>query len=74
VAKKSDKELSLMKLMRYISRHFRAIPQLLEAARGSTKNLKIVKKYCTYDKRKRPNYAEKERDILTVIDTIETLS
>jgi hypothetical protein len=74
VAKKSDKELSLMKLMRYISRHFRAIPQLLKAARGSIKNLKIVKKYCTYDKRKRPNYAEKERDILTVIDTIQTLS
>ena len=74
VAKKSNKVLSLMKLMRYVSRNFRAIPQLLRAACGSTKNLKIVEKYCTYDKRKRLNYAEKELQILTAIETIGNLS
>lgn len=74
VAKKSNKKLSLMKLMRYISRNFRAIPQLLKAAFGSMKNLKIVEKYCTYDKRKRLNYAEKELQILTAIETIVNLS
>jgi hypothetical protein len=74
VAKKSNKILSLMKLMRYISRHFRAIPQLLKAACGSMENLKIVEKYCTYDKRKRLNYAEKELQILTAIETIGNLS
>ena len=63
-----------MKLMRYVSRNFRAIPQLLRAACGSTKNLKIVEKYCTYDKRKRLNYAEKELQILTAIETIGNLS
>jgi len=74
VAEKSNKKLSLMKLMRYISRNFRAIPQLLKAACGSMKNLKIVEKYCTYDKRKRLNYAEKELQILTAIETIVNLS
>jgi len=74
VAKKSNKTLSLMKLMRYISRNFRAIPQLLRAACGSMKSLKIVEKYCTYDKRKRLNYAEKELRILTAIETIVILS
>jgi len=74
VATKNNEKLSLMKLMRYISRNFGAIPQLLKAACGSMKNLKIVEKYCTYDKRKRPNYAEKKLQILTAIETMANLS
>jgi len=74
VAKNSANILSLMKLMRYISRNFRAIPQLLKTARGSRKNLKIVEKYCIYDKRKRANYAEKELQILSEIEIMVNLS
>ena len=74
MAKKSDKVLSLMKLMRYITWNFRAIPQLLKATCGSVKSLKILEKYCTYDKRKRLNYAEKEFRILTTIETMSSLS
>lgn len=69
LTKKSDKKLSLIKLMRYISRHLVVIPQLLKAAHGSIKNLEVVEKYCTYDKRKRLNYVEKEREILILIDS-----
>ena len=74
MAGKSDKTLSLMKLMRYISRNFRAIPHLLKAACGSVKHLEIVEKYCAYDKRKRPNYPEKESKILTIMETTVSLS
>jgi len=74
MAKKSNKTLSLMKLMRYISRNFMAIPQLLKAACGSMKQLEIVEKYCAYDKRKRPNYPEKESKILTIMETTVSLS
>jgi len=74
MAKKSDKTLSLMKLMRYISQNFRAIPQLLNAACGSVKHLEIVEKYCAYDKRKRPNYPEKESKILTIMEITVSLS
>ena len=66
--------LSLMKLMRYINWNFKAIPQLLKAAGGSKEKLKIVEQYCTYDKRKRLNYAEKELQILTAIEAIPNLS
>ena len=74
IAKKRNKTLSLMKLMRYISRNFMAIPQLLKAACGSMKHLGIVEKYCAYDKRKRPNYPEKESKILTIMETTASLS
>ena len=74
VAKKSNKVLSLMKLMRYINWNFSAIPLLLKAACGSIGNLRIVEQYCTYDKRKRLNYTEKELQILTAIETIPNLS
>ena len=74
VAKKSNKVLSLMKFMRYINWNFTAIPLLLKAACGSIGNLRIVEKYCTYDKRKRLNYVEKELQILTAIETMEILS
>jgi hypothetical protein len=74
VAKKSNKVLSLMKLMRYINWNFSAIPLLLKASCGSIGNLRIVEQYCTYDKRKRLNYAEKELQILTAIEAIPNLS
>jgi len=74
MAKKSNKTLSLMKLMRYISRNFGAVPQLLKAACGSMKHLGIVEKYCAYDKRKRPNYPEKESKILTIMEATVSLS
>ena len=74
MAQKSDKKLSLMKLMRYISWNFKVIPQLLKAACGAMENLKIVEKYCTYDKRKRPNYAEKEIQILSSLENRLTLT
>ena len=74
MAKKSNETLSLMKLMRYISRNFRAFPQLLKAACGSIKHLEIVEKYCAYDKRKRPNYPEKEARILIIMEATINLS
>ncbi len=74
VAKKSNKVLSLMKFMRYINWNFTAIPLLLKAACGSIVNLRVVEKYCTYDKRKRLNYVEKELQILTAIEAMEILS
>jgi len=74
VHQESRKILSLMKLMRYISRNFKAIPQLLNAVSGSVKCLRIIEQYCTYDKRKRLNFIEKELKILTTIEAIATLN
>ena len=52
----------------------RGVPQLLKAACGSVKHLEIVEKYCAYDKRKRPNYPEKEARILTIMEKTVSLS
>ena len=38
MTQKSNKRLSLMKLMRYISWNFKVIPQLQKAARGAVEN------------------------------------
>jgi hypothetical protein len=69
-----QKTLSLMKLIRYVSRNLKAIPQLLKAVSGCTKCLRIIGLYCTYDKRKRLNFIEKEIKILTIFDAMEILS
>ncbi len=74
VCQASQKIVSLMKLMRYISRNIKAIPQMLNAVSGSVKCLRNIERYCTYDKRKRLNFIEKELAILTTIDAIATLS
>jgi hypothetical protein len=74
VCLESTKIVSLMKLMRYISRNFNAIPQLLNAVSGSVKCLRNIERYCTYDKRKRLNFIEKELGILAAIETTTTLT
>lgn len=74
VHQESKRILSLMKLMRYISRNLKAIPQLLNAVNGSLKSLKTIGRYCAYDKRKRRNFVEKELEVLAIIDAIATLN
>lgn len=74
VHQECKKILSLMKLMRYISRNLKTIPQLLNAANGSVKCIENIGRYCTYDKRKRRNFIEKEMKILTTFDAMEHLS
>ncbi len=63
-----------MKLMRYVSRNLNAIPQLLKAISGSVECIRVIARYCTYDKRKRLNFIEKEIKILTTFDAMEHLS
>lgn len=70
VQKQMRKTISLMKLMRYISRNLDAIPRLLDAATGDLRCLKTIARYCAYDKRKRLNFIDKQSNILTAIDTM----
>ena len=74
VYRENRKIVSLMKLMRYISRNLSAIPRLLNAVSGSVKCLKFIEQYCIYDKRKRLNFIEKELKILMTIEAIVNLN
>lgn len=69
-----QKTLSVMKLMRYISRNLNAIPLLLKAISGSVECVRVIERYCTYDKRKRLNFIEKEIKILTTLEAMRSLS
>lgn len=62
-----NKELSLMKVMRYLSRNITNIALLLKALQRCKQSLKIIVKYCTYDTRKRINYNKFEQEILEKI-------
>lgn len=56
--------VSLVKLIRYLSRNLKAIPALLSAVAGNPKGLQVAIQYCTYDKRKRQNFIEKKSHAL----------
>ncbi len=71
VYRENQKIVSLMKLIRYISRNLNALPQLIGALSGSVRCLKVITQYCTYDRRKRPNFIEKEINILTTMEAME---
>lgn len=59
-----EKELSMMKVMKYLSTNFEKIPEILLALRskaGTGRGRKLfdaLARYCTYDKRERPNFIQ----------------
>ena len=69
-----QKTLSLLKLVRYISRNLQGIPRLLNAIHHRGNGLRNIERYCTYDKRKRQNFIDKERTILSAIEPMKTLN
>lgn len=58
IAARSSQTLSLQKFTRYISLHPEQIPDLLPVDRLSAQLQRTLERYCSYDKRKRPNYDE----------------
>lgn len=56
--KSSGKTLSMMKLMRYISKNLDVIGRLVNIDNLSNRTIEAVNRFCTYDKRKRLNYED----------------
>jgi hypothetical protein len=62
----SGKIVSLIKLMRYITRNLELLPKCLNSAIPPPQICKAVLRYCTYEKRHRPNFiAEMEAILMT---------
>ena len=74
VDQESQKTLSILKLIRYISRNMQSIPRLLDALNRRGNGLRNLERYCTYDKRKRRNLIDKERIILSAIEPMNVLN
>ena len=64
----TNRVLSLMKFMRYITRNLIRIPELLTCTGVDCAGFRALRLYCVYDKRKRPNFVEKTQRILAEID------
>ena len=56
--------ISLMKFMRYITQNFPYISRLMSSKVASPKLCRAVQRYCTYDKRNRPNFVSAMEAIL----------
>jgi hypothetical protein len=64
---RTGRDLSMMKFSRYIAnnpnRVARVCAWLTHGADGSENTCRALRKYCCYDKRKRPNHHQKERGV-----------
>jgi hypothetical protein len=74
VDQECQKTLSLLKLVRYISRNLQGIPRLLNAIHHRGNGRRNIERYCIYDKRKRQNFIDKERIILSAIEPMKSLN
>ncbi len=69
----SDKLMSMMKFMRYISKNLDVMNRLVDREKISHKSIKALIRYCTYDKRQRSNFETTyEQAILLGINDIVT--
>ena len=67
----SDKRLSMMKFMRYISKNLNVIPRILDIQNVSNDALLALIRFCTYDKRKRLNFEQQMEQVILEINMID---
>ena len=70
----TGKELSLMKLMRYLTQNIRIARQLLEQKKCNRVQLQAIARYCTYDKRNRANFPDKMALIIQKVSQTSSLA
>lgn len=64
IGRTGSKIVSLIKLMRYITQNLELLPQYLSNPIPSHQICKTVQRYCTYEKRHRPNFIARMEAIL----------
>ena len=64
IRKTTTKQLSLMKFMRYIRQNIEMVHELLDQRTWTKNSLEALARYCTYDIRKRANFATRLEDIM----------
>lgn len=68
----SDKTLSMMKFMRYISKNLETIGRLIDSKTISDKTLQAITRFCTYEQRKRVNFETKNERLFGVGNIINS--
>jgi hypothetical protein len=70
ILRHSNKQLSLMKFMRYLRQNPSQLPRLLVKGLWNIHLLDAVARFCTYDKRKRRNFVDNVHSIFAGLSTI----
>ena len=66
----TDRVLSLMKFIRYITRNPDRIPDMMKCTGAKSGSFRTLLRYCVYDKRKRPHFVTKTERVLAEIDEL----
>ena len=66
----TDRVLSLMKFMRYITSRLARISGMLTCTNPECASFRALLRYCVYEKRKRPNFMTQTERILEEVDTL----
>ena len=74
IRKTTTKQLSLMKFMRYVRQNIEILHELLDQRKWTTNSLEPVVRYCTYDRRKRLNFATRLEDIMLRVNSSRPLA
>ncbi len=64
ISEQLETPISLMKFMRYITQNFPYVSRLMSSKLPSPKLCRAVQRYCTYEKRNRPNFVTAMEAIL----------
>ena len=67
VFSKNNKELSLLKFVRFVTRNLTNFLESCLSARNEMKFIGIIEKYCVYEVRKRKNFNQQCRSISLII-------
>jgi len=70
VFSKNNKELSLLKFVRFVTRNLTNFLESCLSARNEMKLVSIIEKYCVYETRKRKNFNQQYRAITLIISNI----
>lgn len=74
IRKTTTKQLSLMKFMRYIRQNIEILHELLDQRTWTTNSLEALVRYCTYDRRKRVNFATRLENIMLRVNSSRPLA
>ena len=70
VFSKNNKDLSLLKFVRFVTRNLTNLLESCLSVRNEMKFVSIIEKYCVYETRKRKNFNQQYRAITLIINNI----
>jgi hypothetical protein len=74
IFRRANRQLSLMKFMRYVQQNLSLLPQMLNPEQWSPVLLNAIAYYCSYDKRRRQHFIDNQISIFAELRIMQTLA